>query len=357
VTRAAANTDLPILSHRALNRAVLARQLLLERSDLSLTVALEQMGGIQNQYAPNAYIRLWSCLTSFERADLDAAMERRAAIQATLMRQTIHTVSATDYWPLEIAVRRHRRAWLARVQASAIGFTDMATVAADARLELDDGPLPFRELTERLVARGHPAQAVRWLGEWVDLVRVPPSGTWRRRRADLYGLADAWLPEPTLSEDDALEHLLRRYLGAFGPAALADAAAWAGLPPAVVKPVVERLDLRRFADELGTELLDLPAAPLPDPGTPAPVRFLPTWDALLLVHSRRTGVLPEVYRPIVFNTKNPPSMSVFLVDGQVAGKWRYVDGRIETEAFAPLARQATRTVADEAERLAALHAD
>lgn len=355
--RGAATADAPVLSRRALNRAVLARQLLLERSDLSLTAALEQIGGIQNQYAPNAYIRLSSCLSRFERADLDAALERHDVIQATLMRQTIHLVSAADYWPLEIAVRRHRRAWFARTWASVIGAADMPAAARAARKVLSAGPLRMTELIAQLTERGYPSDAARWVGEWVDLVRVPPSGTWQRRRADLYGLADAWLPEPAMSEDDALEHLLRRYLGAFGPAALADAATWAGLPPAVVKPVVDRLELRRFADEAGKELLDLPAAPLPDPDTPAPVRLLPTWDALLLVHARRTGILPEPYRAIVFNSKNPPSMSVFLVDGRVAGKWRHVDGHIETEAFAPLARQAVRAVAAEAERLAALHAD
>jgi hypothetical protein len=349
--------DAPILSQRTLNRAVLARQLLLERADLSLPEALEQMGGVQNQYAPNAYIRLWSCLTRFGRADLTAALERQEVIQATLMRQTIHTVSTADYWPLAIAVRRLRRNWFARVQASAIGDTDMDAVAEAVRSELANGPRPLREIADRLGARGFPAKSAGWVGEWIDLVRVPPSGTWERRRADLYGLAEQWVgPPPAVTEEAAIEHLLRRYLGAFGPASADDAALWAGLPPSVVKAAVERLELRRFRDESGQPLIDLPGAWLPDPDTPAPVRFLPTWDATLLVHARRTGIMPEPYRPIIFSSKNPPSSPTFLVDGRVAGTWRHVDGRIETTPFEPLPRRVARELADEAERLAAFHA-
>jgi hypothetical protein len=345
--------DAPGLSQRQLNRALLARQLLLERADLPIPDALERIGGVQNQYAPNGYIRLWSCLPTFSRADLDAALDERAVIQATLMRQTIHLVSRADYWPLEIAVRRHRREWFARVQAAAIGDADMPALARAVRRELaGGGALTLKELGERV------GSSVRWVGEWLDLVRIPPSGTWERRRADLYGLAEEWVgSEPTLSEADAQAHLLRRYLGAFGPASLADAAAWAGLPPALLKPVVARLELRRFRDETGKELLDLPDAPLPDADTPAPVRFLPTWDAVLLVHARRTGILPEAYRPLIFNTRIPPSVPTFLVDGAVAGTWRYVDGHVHTESFARLSRPVQRQLADEAERLAALHAD
>jgi hypothetical protein len=182
-------------------------------------------------------------------------------------------------------------------------------------------------------------------------VRVPPSGTWERRRADVYGLADDWVPRRK-GTSDPLGHLVGRYLGGFGPASAKDVASWIGLPSSVVKPVLERLELRRFRGEDGTELLDVARAPLPDPETPAPVRFLPTWDATLLVHARRTQILQERHRPLVFSTKTPQSVATFLVDGQVAGTWREERGRIVTEPFERLTRAARREVDEEAARLA-----
>jgi hypothetical protein len=189
------------------------------------------------------------------------------------------------------------------------------------------------------------------------MVRVPPSGTWERRRADLYGLADDWIGRSSVTEDEGREHLVRRYLGGFGPAPLTDIANWAGMTAALLRPVVERVELRRLRDEQGRELFDLPDAPLPDPDTPAPVRFLPTWDATLLVHARRTLILPEAYRPLVFNTKTPHSVPTFLVDGAVAGTWRHEKGRIEIKPFGDLSTSARRELDDEGERLAAFHAD
>jgi hypothetical protein len=135
-----------------------------------------------------------------------------------------------------------------------------------------------------------------------------------------------------------------------------DIAGWAGLAPAVVGPVAERIAPRRFQDEAGTVLLDLARAPIPDPDTPAPVRFLPTWDAMLLVHARRTGVLPERFRPILFNTKTPQSLPTFLVDGRVAGSWSYEKGRVVASPFERLPAGAPSEVAAEAERLAAFMA-
>ena len=135
-----------------------------------------------------------------------------------------------------------------------------------------------------------------------------------------------------------------------------DIAGWAGVNLATIRPALERLSLRRFRDELGKELLDLPRAPLPDPETPAPPRFLPVWDATLLVHARRTGILPEEYRARIFNVRNPQSVNTFLVDGQVAGTWRHEQGRIELEPFGRLPKQARAELNQEAERLAAFHA-
>ena len=159
----------------------------------------------------------------------------------------------------------------------------------------------------------------------------------------------------SVSEEDGVDHLVRRYLGAFGPAAAGDVASWAGLSLTTVRRAADRLTLRRFRDEAGGELLDVRGAPLPDGGTPTPVRFLPTWDATLLVHARRTQILPEAFRPRVFDVKTPHSVPTFLVDGQVAGTWRIDGGAITVTPFEPLPARDRRAVDDEAERLLAFH--
>jgi hypothetical protein len=346
-----------VLTTRRLNRALLARQLLLDRSDLPLTAVLEQVGGLQTQYAPSGYIGLWSRMEGFERPMLTRALEERQVVQATMMRATIHMVSEADYWPLTAAVRRTRREWFERVSRREIDKLDMAGAVAAVRAELAAGPRRMAELEVAVERAGQPKQTARWAGMYIDLVRVPPSGTWDRRRADLYALAEDWLGAGEVSEEQGLELLIRRYLGAFGPAPLADIGSWGGLPPALVKQIVGGMGLRRYRDGKGGELLDLPEAPLPPEETPAPVRFLPTWDATLLVHARRTQILPEQYRPLIFNTKTPPSVPTFLVDGQVAGTWRWQDGRIELSPFNPLPDGIVAQVEEEAHRLAALHGD
>jgi winged helix DNA-binding protein len=346
-----------VLTARALNRALLARQLLLERSPLPLTRALERVAGLQTQYAPSGYISLWTRLRDFHREELTTALERRRVVQATLMRVTIHTVSARDFPRFATAIRRGRREWWSAQYRHQVEGLDMSAVAARVRKHLAAGPRRASELKELLASEGIPAVAWSGLGMWIDMVRVPPSGTWDQRRADLYGLADDWLGKSSPTEAQSLEHLVRRYLGGFGPASVKDMVSWAGLPVRTLAPVVERMALRRFRDERGGELLDLPRAPLPDPDKPAPVRFLPTWEALLLVHARRTEVLPESYRQLVFNTRTPHSMSTFLVDGMVAGTWRHEGGRVRWEPFEPLPRVARREVEDESKRLAAFHAE
>jgi hypothetical protein len=341
------------LSERELNRALLARQLLLERAELSLPRALERVGGLQAQYAPSSYIGLWSRLAGFERDDLRRALERRAVVQGTLMRVTIHLVSARDYPLFTEGIRQHRREWWIKAHRGRAEKRKVVAAARRVRSLLAEGPRRRGDLVEHL-----DADNVTWngVGLWLDLVRVPPSGTWEQRRADLYATADEWLGPSDVTPTQGVDHLVRRYLGGFGPASLKDVANWAGLPASVLAPAVERLEVRRFRDENGTELLDLPRAPLPAADTPAPVRFLPTWDATLLAHARRTQILPERYRPIVFNTRTPHSMSTFLVDGRVAGTWKYERGRIQLEPFERLSREARRELAEEAERLADLHA-
>jgi hypothetical protein len=345
-----------VLSQRELNRALLARQLLLERSPHGIAEVMEQMGGIQTQYAPAGYIGLWSRMRDFERPMLTRALEDRTAVQATIMRATIHTVSAADYWPMEIGVRRIRREWFEAVSRRQVDTFDVDAVADAVRDELASGPLPMREMTERLAARGFAADAARWAGMWVDLVRVPPSGTWERRRADLYGLAESWIgPPPDASEDDGMELLIRRRLGGFGPASLKDVASWMGMNVGQMRDAAERMELRSFRGEDSAVLLDLPDAPLPDPETPAPPRFIAVWDAALLVHARRTQILPEDFRPQIFNTKTPHSHNTFLVDGQVAGTWRYEAGEIRLSPLRPLAAAELRALEEEAHRLSAFH--
>ena len=347
----------PLLSTRGLNRALLARQHLLARSPLGIVDVVEGMGGIQTQYAPAGYIGLWSRMRDFSRPMLTQALEQREIIQATLMRATIHMVSAADYWPMEVGVRRIRAEWFEKIAAREIEKFDVGAVADAVRDVLADGPLRMKELTERLGARGLPPTAARWAATWVDLVRVPPCGTWERRRADLYGLADAWLPKPAVTEEEGMELLIRRYLGAFGPAPLKDIASWMGMKVGQMRDVADRLELRSFRDESGGLLLDLPGAPLPDPETTAPPRFLAVWDAALLVHARRTLILPEELRPQIFNTKTPHSHNTFLLDGQVAGTWRHEDGEISLTPLRPLMPAERASLDDEAHRLATFHAN
>jgi winged helix DNA-binding protein len=336
------------LTERELNRALLARQLLLDRSPLAPPRAVERVGGIQAQYAPSSYIGLWSRVAGFERADLTRSLERRVVVQGTLMRSTIHLVSARDYPLLVAGVREDRRQWWLRVARRGVDARSMAAVARRVRGLLSGGPRRRSEIIEQL---GLDAAHWNGAGLWVDLVRVPPSGTWEQRRADLYALAEDWVGPLVATPAQGLEHLVRRYLGGFGPASSKDIANWAGLSPASIRPILERLPLRRFRDDRGEELLDLPRAPLPDPDTPAPPRFLPTWDATLLAHARRTQILPERYRTAVFNTKTPHSIPTFLIDGRVAGTWTHDRGRVRIEVFDRLSR-ATRTALDEeADRL------
>jgi hypothetical protein len=193
------------------------------------------------------------------------------------------------------------------------------------------------------------------IGMFLPLVRVPPSGTWERRRADLVAAAEDWIGREEVDLDDARALIVKRYLAGFGPARKNEIADWASLNVADVTAALERLELRRFRDEAGKELVDLPRAPMPDPDTPAPPRFLPTWDATLLVHARRTQILPEEYRPRIFGIKTPHSFNTFLIDGQVAGTWRFEDDRIALSPFHRLDPRWQRELDEEAERLAAFH--
>ena len=336
------------LTQRELNRALLARQLLLERSTLSIEEAVEQVGGLQTQYAPSGYVGLWTRLARFERDDLTRALEDRRVIQATLIRTTIHIVSRREYWLYAAGIRRSRREWIARVRAVP-DERKMASLGDRLREALRDGPKTVKELDD--LAKGF----IGTLGLWVDLVRVPPSGTWERRRADRLGLAEDWVGPEDATEADGLEHLVRAYLRAFGPASWKDVASWAGVGIADLKRGGEALRLVTYGMAPRTELVDLPGAPLPDPDTHAPVRFLPHWDANLLVHARRTGVLPEEHRGRVFSTKNPFSVGVYLVDGRARGSWSIVDGRVMLDEWARVGAAERREIERERAALEAFH--
>jgi winged helix DNA-binding protein len=340
-----------VLTARELNRALLARQMLLERARVPIPRALERMGGLQAQYAPSMYVGLSSRVEGFARDALTRALERRSVAQGTLMRSTIHLVSARDYWPLALAIERPRRAWWLKVNRDGLGAREMGAAARKLRRRLAGTALRRAEVEELI---GRPRAA--GIHHWLHLVRVPPSGTWERRRADLYALAEDWLGAPEVDADAAVDNAVRRYLAAFGPATLAEIANWAGVPNAAVAPALERLKLRRLRAEDGDALVDLPRAALPDPETPAPVRLLGTWDAILLAHARRAGVLPERFRDRVFHVRMPQSVTTFLVDGAVAGTWRHADGRVTFEPFGRLDRGTRRALREEGERMAALHA-
>jgi len=345
-----------VLSERELNRATLARQLLLERSAASIEDVLEQMGGLQDQYAPSGYVGLWSRMANVPRASLTRALEDRRVVQATLIRSTIHLVSAGDYWSFIAGVRAARQEWWLRTRRHDPPADVVQQAAAAVRKRLEEGPQRQADLIRTVEELGHSRTVWNAVGLWLHMVRVPPSGTWERRKADLYALADTWLGPCTTGEHEGIRHLVTRYLGGFGPAPVRDIAAWAGIPVGAIRPVVEELGLRRFEDEEGRELVDVPwGAPLPDADTPAPVRFLPTWDATLLVHGRRTQILPERFRPLVFNTRTPHSKPVFLVDGAVAGTWRYEKGRVDLAPFEPLPANVRQELEDEAGGLAAFH--
>ena len=227
-----------VLTQRELNRALLERQFLLARRREGLPRALERLGGIQAQYAPSMYIGLWSRLADFDRDSLTRALERRTVIQATLMRSTIHLVSARDYWPFAAGTRDAR--WESWQRAYKRGPTAGQALAAARRVErkLADGPRTRAELLKGIDGPRLGGASTR-----LDLVRIPPSGTWERRRADLYGRAEDWLgPAPPTSEDEGIDLLIRRYLRAFGPASVADVASWAGMQITPVKAALERIE-------------------------------------------------------------------------------------------------------------------
>ena len=335
------------LDWRQLNRAVLSRQMLLERARLPLHRAVERMSAVQAQYIPSAYVGLWSRVAGFERSQLTSALERGSIVQGTLMRGTIHLVSRADYWPLAAAIREPMQEWWLRVTRRVRSREEMERLATRARAVLAGGPLKRRDLVDEL---GIDTQTWNGLGFWVAMVRVPPSGTWESRRADLYDLATDWVGPDSSDPADGVDLLIRRYVAGFGPATRDDIQAFTGLSLAAIDGALARSRWKTYEWE-GPPLLDLPGGKVPGADVSAPVRFLGTWDATLLVHCRRASILPEEFRDRIFHIKTPHSFNTFLVDGQVRGVWRQDGSQIGLEPFQPIPRRFQHDLNEERERL------
>lgn len=330
---------------------MLARQHLLTRATTDIVTVVRDVCGLQTQYAPTAYVGLWSRLDGFQRADLTAALEQRSVVQATLVRNTIHVVAATDYWPHRLAVGDVMRRWFLRLPGHPTERT-MRAAADRVHKALAGGGEVTRKELDRLAS---PARGSD-VGMWVDLVRAPPSGTWERRRADRYALAEEWIGTASeLSVDEARDHLVRCYLTGFGPASVKEIASFCSMNVGDIRGAAERVAARRFRAEDGTDLLDLDGLPLPDENAPAPARFLGTWEAILLAHARRALVIREEDRARIFATRIPQSLPTFLVDGQVAGTWKYVNGTVEVDHWRELSSRQRRELDDEAGALGNFH--
>ena len=339
-----------VLTLRELNRATLARQLLLERKRLSPTSVIERLVGMQAQWPPAPYVGIWTRTTSFRRAALERELMRGGVVKATVMRQTLHLVTVRDYALLRAALSQtnypEQSAQAKRLAPSVRALAAAGPVTraeALAHLEREHG---LTGITARRSWRGARVRA--------HLVHHHETALWHARPAGRYvALDEPELHDPT----EARAEMFRRYLAAFGPASRQDVRAWAMMRAPEIERALERLEpLRRFRDENGRELLDIPRAPLPDADTPAPVRFLPKWDNVLLAWADRARVLPEAYRKRVIRV-NGDVAQTFLVDGFVAGTWRADGGRVVVEPFAPLSRASKREVEDEAGRLEAFLAD
>lgn len=334
-----------VLTLRELNRATLARQLLLERRRISPVAAVERLAGMQAQWAPAPYVGLWTRVEGFRRELLEQALLARRIVRAVLMRGTIHLVSLADYGIFGAAVGRPP--WL-KADAAALGDRLHEAIRAFGREPRSRAEITaFLEREHGVDQRG--AEAAWYaLRTNARLTHAPESGLWQARGTTRYMTIEHERADATTARVE----LVRRYLAAFGPATRADVAEWSGLRMAEVTPALEALEpLRRFADERGRELLDLPRAPRPPADTPAPVRLLPRFDNLVLAHRDRTRVVSDEYRGSII--EGGWVKSAFLVDGFVAGVWEREKGRVCIEPFAPLPRTVRRQVEDEAARLEA----
>jgi hypothetical protein len=342
------------LTRRALNRATLARQMLLQRERATPLDAIARLAGMQAQVPKPPFVGLWTRLESFDAADLRALIAKRKVVRATLMRGTIHLVTTQDFlgWRMPI------QPVLDSGRMAIVGEQDVAKLTPIGRTFFDEEPRTFDALRKHLAERfpdGNERLMAYTVRMHLPLVLVPDDSDWGWAGNAAFAVAETYLGKKVAKSADARE-LALRYLAAFGPATAADFQTWSGLSTA--KTVFEELrpQLLTFEGEKKkTELFDLPDAPRPGEDAPAPVRFLPEFDNLLLAHADRTRVLPEEHRPRVV-TKNLRILGTFLVDGFVAGTWsapKKKGQKLELEPFVKLDRAAKKALDEEASALAA----
>ncbi|MFI7363924.1 winged helix DNA-binding domain-containing protein [Streptomyces sp. NPDC050149] len=323
-----------LFTDRALNRATLARQHLLERTDMTALRMIEHLVGMQAQSPYPPYTGLWSRLRAFRHQELAGLLTDRSAVRLLLHRGTVHLVSASDCLTLRPVMQPVIERMY--VTARAVREAGDPAVIAEHTLELlDKGPMTPRELGEALGERV-PDVSPRLLADVararLALVQVPPRAVWGAGGVTRYAAAEAWLGEKLLAA--GLPDVIRRYLAAFGPATVADVQAWCGLTR--LREVTDAMSgLVRLSGEHGAELLDLPDAPRPDPGVPAPVRFLPDFDNAVLSHADRGRIVAEQHRKSLF-LRNGIVPGSFLVDGMVAGTWRADGGVVTLSPFGRL---------------------
>ncbi|MGW3499063.1 winged helix DNA-binding domain-containing protein [Streptomyces sp. NPDC001020] len=340
----------PVLTTRALNRATLERQLLLHRARLSAKAAVEHLVGLQAQNVRPPYYALAARLDGFAPEHLSQLMADREAVRIVTLRSTIHTHTADDCLALRPWVQPARTRELTLFRKG-LGGVDLQRLAALARELVETEPRTMAQLRKELLVEWPDADpralavAARCL---LPLVQVTPRGLWGRSGQVTLTTAEHWLGRPVapaLAQDAAV----RRYLGAFGPASVKDMQTWSGLTR--LREVFERLrpQLVTFRDERGVELFDLPDAPRPDPDTPAPPRFLPEFDNLLLSHADRSRVIPPDLKGRGWAGNQ--AYCTFLVDGFFAGLWRLTDRTLTIEPFGSLGARQRREVVEEAERM------
>jgi hypothetical protein len=329
---------------------LLARQLLLERKRLAPIAVIEQLVGMQAQWPSAPYIGVWTRTTDFRRHVLERELARGRVIKATVMRQTLHLLTHRDYALLRAALSETNFPWEgAHAKRLAPSVRELAAAGA---LTHADG-VAYIEREHGLT--GLDARRL-WRAARVcaHLVHHHETALWNARPEGRFVALD----EPEIHVPVvARAEVLRRYLAAFGPASRRDIVQWSMMHMPEIRAALQLLEpLRRFRDENGRELLDVRRAPLPSADRPAPVRFLPKWDNVLLAFADRTRVLPEEYRKTVIR-QNGDVAQTFLVDGFVAGTWRIEQGRVALEPFAKLSRRAQRELREEAARLEAFVAE
>lgn len=342
-----------VLTDRALGRATLARQLLLERHALDPVAATQHLVGLQAQVPTDPYLALWSRLDPFDAGEVGRRLEDRTLVRIVVMRGTIHLVTADDALVLRPLVQPVLDAELARHAefAPRLERVDLGPALAFGRELMAEEPRTGAQLRAAMAGRfpdQHAAALAYACRCLVPLVQVPPRGVWGRTLQVTLAPLESWVGRP-LAERPSLDDLVLRYLAAFGPASVADVATWSRLTG--LREVVERLrpQLRPFRDERGRELFDLPDAPRPDADVQAPVRVLPEYDNLLLSHSDRSRFGTDEERRLVGATG--PAKGTVLVDGVVRAVWR-IQGRAMVVEHAPLPRRWVASVEVEARRAA-----